>query len=111
MVLLDSLSRLSGADWSEVTDGQTGILQRETEADEVMRELMTLVRTNWPLQAYWGVQGDIFIVDGLLMAGSRIIIPEASRAQVLREIHEGHQTRYIQVHALHQECCLLARDV
>ena len=78
MVLPDALSRLSGADWSEVTDGQTGILQRETEADEVMRELMTLVRTSWPLnhksldprlQAYWGVQGDILIVDGLLMAG------------------------------------------
>ena len=62
-----------------MTDGQTGILlQRETEADDVMRELMTLVRTSWPLnhksldprlQAYWGVQGDILIVDGLLMAG------------------------------------------
>ena len=46
MVLPDAVSRLtlSGADWSEVTDGQTGILlQRETEADDVMRELMTLV--------------------------------------------------------------------
>ena len=75
MVVPDALS----ADWSEVTDRQTGILlQHETEADDVMRELMTLVRTNWPLnhksldarlQAYWGVQGDILIVDGLLMAG------------------------------------------
>ena len=44
MVLPYALSRLIGADRSELTDGQTGILlQRETEADDVMRELMTLV--------------------------------------------------------------------
>ena len=44
MVLPDALSRLSGADWSQLTDSQTGILlQRETEADDAMRELMTLV--------------------------------------------------------------------
>ena len=43
-VLPDALTHLSGADWSEVTDGQTGILlQRETKADDAMRELMTLV--------------------------------------------------------------------
>ena len=34
---------------------------------------------------------DISVVDGLLVVGSRIIIPEVSRPQVLREIHEGHQ--------------------
>ena len=31
------------------------------------------------------------IVDGLLMAGSRIIIPSLSQKQVLQEIHQGHQ--------------------
>ena len=31
------------------------------------------------------------MIDGLMMAGSRIIIPEASREHVLASIHEGHQ--------------------
>ena len=31
------------------------------------------------------------MLNGLLLAGSRITIPEKSRVQVLKEIYEGHQ--------------------
>ena len=43
------------------------------------------------LRPFWGVHNDISIVDDLVMAGSRIVIPKSSRAEVLRDIHEGHQ--------------------
>ena len=43
------------------------------------------------VRPYWGIHHDISIVDDLVMAGSRIIIPQASRQEVLGEIHEGHQ--------------------
>ena len=57
-------------------------------------------REGWPnsckslepeLRPYWGVHNDISIVEELVMAGSRIIIPQLSRSRVLCEIHEGHQ--------------------
>jgi hypothetical protein len=113
MVLPDALSRLSQADRSEVKGTKVRIhelidvsqsrlerLQRETESDETLRKIKTFVRTGWPtsvkslepeLRKYWGIHNDISIVDGLVMAGSRIIIPMLSRPQVLQEIHKGHQ--------------------
>ena len=113
MVLPDALSRLSQADKTEVKGTHVRIhelidvsqsrlekLQRETEADEVLQKIKKLVKSGWPkrrrslelvIRPYWGMRNDISIVDDLLMAGSRIIIPQSSRSQVLQEIHEGHQ--------------------
>ena len=113
MVLPDALSRLSCADQTVVTGGRVSIhelvdvsvsrldrLQKETDSDEILVQLKKYVQYGWPssckslpaeLRPFWGVHDDISVVDGLLMAGSRIIIPEVSRPQVLREIHEGHQ--------------------
>ena len=113
MVLPDALSRLSCADKSEVSGTRMTIhelvdvsqsrlerLQRECEADVVQQKIKKLVRTGWParrksleheLRPYWSMRHVISVVDGLIMAGSRIIIPEQSRSQVLQEIHEGHQ--------------------
>ena len=113
MVLPDAFSRLSGADSSEVEGTSVRIhelvdvslsrlerLQRETDDDDILRQIKEYVQSGWPssckslapeLRPYWGVHGDISIVDGLVMAGSRIIIPTSSRSEVLREIHEGHQ--------------------
>ena len=43
------------------------------------------------IRPFWGVHNDMSIIDDLLLAGSRIVIPQSSRQEVLREIHEGHQ--------------------
>ena len=113
MVLPDALSRLSHSDQSEVmgtkirvhevvdvSQSRLGRLQVETEGDEVLRKIKTYVRSGWPdsvksvepeIRPFWGVHNDISIIDDLLLAGSRIIIPQSSRQEVLREIHEGHQ--------------------
>ncbi len=113
MVLPDALSRLSCADKSEVRGTKSRIhelvdvsqsrlerLQGECEADKVQQRILMYVRTGWPasikslepgLRQYWSIRDDISVVDGLIMAGSRIVIPEQSRSQVLQEIHEGHQ--------------------
>lgn len=113
MVLPDALSRLSQSDREEVPDtnvrihelvdvsqSRLGRLRSETESDEVLQKIKTYVWSGWPssvkslepeLRPFWGVHNDISIVDDLVMAGSRIVIPESSRAEVLRDIHEGHQ--------------------
>ena len=113
MVLPDALSRLSRVDKEEVmgtnvrihelvdvSQSRLGLLQAETEADEVLQRIKSYVWSGWPdsvkslepeLRPFWGVHNDISIVDDLVMAGSRIVIPQSSRQEVLREIHEGHQ--------------------
>ena len=113
MVLPDALSRLSQSDREEVPDtnvrihelvdvsqSRLGRLQSETESDEVLQKIKAYVWSGWPssvkslepeLRPFWGFHNDISIVDDLVMAGSRIVIPKSSRAEVLRDIHEGHQ--------------------
>ena len=113
MVLPDAFSRLSQSDnlavegtnvriheLVDVSQSRLERLQRETESDETLRRIKTHVQMGWPasiksldpdLRKYWSIHNDISIVDDLLMAGSRIIIPVSSRPQVLKEIHEGHQ--------------------
>ena len=113
MVLPDALSRLSRSDKKvvpgtrvrvhelvDVSQSRLKRLQVETESDEVLQKIKTYVVSGWPasikslepeIRPYWGIHNDISIVDGLVMAGSRIIIPSSSRTEVLREIHQGHQ--------------------
>ena len=113
MVLPDTFSRLSQADQGEipglkvkihslvnVSKSRLGRLRQETENDVVLQKLKKVFEEGWPssikglgadLKPYWAIRDDISVIDGLLMAGSRIIIPEISRQNVLENIHEGHQ--------------------
>ena len=113
MVLVDALSRLSGADNNQVFDHELKVhsfvtitderltkLAEETRKDEVLQKLSTVFHEGWPrtfksldndLRPFWSIRDDISTLDGLVLCGSRIIIPSASRKQVLDEIHEGHQ--------------------
>ena len=113
MVLPDTFSRLSQADHGEIRGLKVRIhnlvdiscsrlaqLKHETENDSVLQKLLVVFNNGWPstiksldeeLRPYWAIRDDISVIDGLMMAGSRIIIPEKSRQRVLASIHEGHQ--------------------
>ena len=113
MVLPDTLSRLSADDNYEmpgmnvrihstvnITDKRHVELKEETCKDETLQKLTQLVERGWPqsikklgkdLKPFWSFRGDISLTDGLLLAGSRIIIPNSARQRVLQSIHEGHQ--------------------
>ncbi len=113
MVLPDTLSRLSRADKDEipglklgvhniveVTDERLQRLVNDTANDDVSKRLIKVFKQGWPttikqldrdLHPYWSIRDDISVIDGLIMCGSRIIIPEASRKETLENIHEGHQ--------------------
>ena len=113
MTLVDALSRLSGADnhpvfdqqvrvhsLVEITDERIAKLAAETQNDIILQKLMKVFREGWPqsikgldsdLRPFWSIRDDISMMDGLVLCGSRIMIPSASRKKVLEEIHEGHQ--------------------
>ena len=113
MVMPDTFSRLSQVDQDEIPGLKVHVhsivdisclrlakLKRETERDCVLQKLKKVFEEGWPssikgldkdLRPFWAIRDDVSIMDGLLMAGSRIIIPEVSRREVLDNIHEGHQ--------------------
>lgn len=116
MVLPDTLSRLSSYDKSEIPDLKIGInslvqvtdprlkqLILDTAEDDILQRLLQIFQKGWPssikslhkdLRPYWSIRNDISYLDGLLMCGSRIIVPSASRKRALENIHEGHQGEY-----------------
>ena len=113
MVLPDTLSRLSNAEnfpisglkisvhsIVEVTDARLKQLVEDTANDVVLQRLLNVFQTGWPssikalhkdLRPYWSIRDDISFLDGLLLCGSRIIIPSVARERTLESIHEGHQ--------------------
>ena len=113
MVLPDALSRLSKAESFQipglkigvhsivkVTDARLKQLVTDTANDTVLQRLLSVFQNGWPqsikslhkdLRPYWSIRDDISFLDGLMLCGSRIIVPTAARQRTLESIHEGHQ--------------------
>ena len=51
---------------------------------------------------FWNFRCDLTLEDGLVLKGSRVVIPKSMRGQVLHAIHLGHQGE--------TKCILLARE-
>ena len=86
-------------DGMPATDTRLEQIKRYQLEDDVCREITMYVKEGWPDRAhlkgltshYWSYQADLTVVDGLLMYGSRIVIPSALRQDTLEKLHEGHQ--------------------
>ena len=67
--------------------------------DHTCSQLIQFCDSGWPnrndlkgdLSKYWQVCSSLTVIDSLLIFGSRIVVPEAMRAETLRRIHQGHQ--------------------
>ena len=68
-------------------------------ADEVCQKLFDYCRHGWPhvhnlpglLRPYRSVASDLTVHEGLLLRGSRIVIPTMLRLDILDQLHSGHQ--------------------
>ena len=112
MVTADALSHLSPLDEFEVSDRNVKVhhliritpakmeeFKEETAKDETLQLLSRQVIQGWPdsgkkivpaLKPYWPLRDDISVEDGLILLGSRVIVPESLRGNILRQIHGGH---------------------
>lgn len=74
-------------------------IQEAQDQDEICKRLKTYCLEQWPdkqqlpnaLKPYWQVRGELTIVNGLLLKGTRLVIPPNLQRQTLDQIHEGHQ--------------------
>ena len=74
-------------------------IRKRQREDDVCRQLMVYCRESWPdkrifpgvLKAFCTKRGEITVVKGLLMKGSRLIIPSCMRLEILERIHEGYR--------------------
>ena len=74
-------------------------LQIETWDDDKLAILKHIIQQGWPktikevlseVQPYWTFHEELTIEDGLVLKGTRIIIPNKKREDILKLIHEGH---------------------
>ena len=71
-----------------------------TAQDHTKSLLKSTIFNGWPpyrkqcpqeLREFWSFRCDLTLEDGLVLKGSRIVIPASMRSQVLQAIHLGHQ--------------------
>ena len=66
---------------------------------KLMIPLLYLIQKGWSssikelpseIQAFWTFQEELTIEDGLILKGTRIVVPSMKQAEILKLIHEGH---------------------
>ena len=71
----------------------------ETDKDETLVALKSQIIKGWPgqrgecprnLLEYWNYRDELSILDRLVLKGTRIIIPNQCREELLKQLHEGH---------------------
>ena len=68
----------------------------ETDKDENLVTLKNMIIKGWPdmrddcpqiLRKYWTYRDELSILDGLVLKGVRIVIPEQCKNEVLEKLH------------------------
>ena len=79
--------------------GRLEEIRHATQDDISLQQLSQVVRHGWPesrkvlppdVQPDWHIRDEITIVDGLLLAGSRLTVPASLRSGILKLLHESH---------------------
>ena len=74
-------------------------LRVSTQGDDELALLKHTIMQGWPssirqvppvLQPYWTCREELTIDDGLILKGTRIVIPNKNHEAILKLIHEGH---------------------
>ena len=93
------------------SSNELDIICEETRKDPTIKLLMLYISTEWPcecrtlpqeLHPYWNFREDLSVEDGLVIKGSRLLIPSTLKWKVMVPIHEGHQGM--------EKCMLKARE-
>lgn len=82
------------------SDQQLETIKTQQEQDDIMcQQIKAYCEKGWPdsqavpgaVKPYYPMSAEISVQGGLLMHGSRIIIPASMRLGILDKIHTGHQ--------------------
>ena len=74
-------------------------LKEATQADDTLAILKYTIQQGWPssikdlpseIQPFWTFREKLTIEDGLILKGTRIVIPSNKQDVILKLIHEGH---------------------
>ncbi|XP_050533909.1 uncharacterized protein K02A2.6-like [Daktulosphaira vitifoliae] len=71
--------------------------KRNTGNDEVLKQIMEFCKKGWlkvkcegELKHYWKLRNEIYLENGLIYYGSRLVIPKVMRQYIIKKLHEPH---------------------
>ena len=82
-----------------ISDRKLEEVRRETELHEQLQLLRDTILDGWPdarnscppkIVDFWNHRDELSYIDGLLLKGSKIVIPRSLRTKILESIHTGH---------------------
>lgn len=82
-----------------VSENKMETIRKETQRDATLSALRTVVKQGWPVERkgcsgeireYWNYREELCEIDDIMMKGDKIIIPQALRREMLKQIHAGH---------------------
>ena len=87
-------------------------IKQETTKDDVLQNLIKIIRRgNWTsykqdprYKPFFMVRDELFIVDDMVVKGSRIVIPQYLQDRVVKLAHRGHQG-IVRSKAFLRSCC------
>ncbi len=72
-------------------------IREATLKDDTMQMLIDAINMGWPksshtklLESYYNIRDEMSTYDGLVLVGSRIVIPEVLRSDMVTLVHESH---------------------
>ena len=74
-------------------------IQQALSLDNHLQQLKGIIITGWPdsrdelcvdLQPYWSYRDELAVIDGIILKGRCIIMPNSVREQVLNQLHKNH---------------------
>ena len=82
-----------------VSEDKMHLIRNETQKDDTLVTLRTMLKHGWPestkevpikIRHFWNYRDELCEVEGLLMKGDKIIIPQTLQKDMLKAIHAGH---------------------
>ena len=88
--------------YMQVSDDKQKYIIEATMKDDQLKVLKETVSKGWPsrqsscrpeLKPHWNFREELSVHEGMILKGSRIVIPRAMRKEILHKIHLGHLGR------------------
>ena len=74
-------------------------IQQALAQDYHLQQLKSFIIAGWPdmkdelhadLRPYWSYRGELVVIDGIILKGRHIVIPNSLKQQVLNQLHMNH---------------------
>jgi len=112
MTIADTLSRLPSTENQDTIDLDIRIdlvrfssdrlqdMRKETERDPVLSLLNAAIITGWPdsikelppdIRSYWSYRDELSVSDGIILKGTKIVVPETQQKTIMDQLHYSHQ--------------------